>query len=336
MKIKDVGEFGLINLLNNIVVNNRVTNPKDRLDGIQLLVDTGDDAAAWKAGHITHLYSTDTLVEDVHFKLKTISWYDLGHKALAVNMSDIAAMGGRPLHAFVSLGLPGDTDISNVVQLYEGMLRLANQHNVPIIGGDVVGSTKVFITLGITGTCHYSPMLRSTAQVGDLIGITGNLGSSAGGLKIILESISTDSTAANYLVSSHVNPEPCIEIGQTLIEHGVKSAMDISDGLVGDLSKLCSSSGVCAKIHTSEIPVSHQLKTVFQDDYLDMALYGGEDYQLIFTAPADIAYKVLKKLPPSAAIFGNIIEGEHGQVYVTDSRTGDNITNVKTGWDHFK
>ena len=186
MQIKDLGEFGLIELLNALVTRERRGLDNGAAFGFRLLVDTGDDTAAWNAAPATELFTTDTVVEGVHFTRKTTPWRDLGWKSLASNISDIAAMGGLPLYALVTLGLPPETEVADIEELYRGMLEIGSQYGVAIVGGDLVRSPGVFITVALTGIHSGPPMLRSAARPGHQVAVTGYLGSSGGGLKLML------------------------------------------------------------------------------------------------------------------------------------------------------
>ena len=335
MNVRDLGEFGVIKLLTQMVAD-ETKGPDGAAPGdFVLLVDAGDDAAAWRCGQGTELCTTDTVVEGVHFTRATTPWRDLGWKTMAANVSDIAAMGGLPLYALITLGLPPDTEIEDLCSLYQGMIEMGNRYGVAIVGGDMVRSPVVFVTVGLTGVCEGAPMLRSTAQRGDLVAVTGCLGSSAGGLEIMLKSLPIRGEPAEYLKSAHRRPEPCVSQGRVLSRHGIRTAMDISDGLVDDLSKLCQASGIAARLDARKIPVHAALKEVFPRKYLDMALGGGEDYQLLFTAPGELMEEVLPLLPPPATVIGEIVEGEPGQVTVFDSETGKSLSAPSGGWDHF-
>ena len=336
MKVKELGEFGVIKRLTEMVTRERRGPDNASRHNFRLLVDAGDDTAAWSCGQATELSTTDTAVEGVHFTRATIPWYDLGWKIMAANVSDVAAMGGLPLYALITLGLPPDTEMEDLESLYRGMIALGNEHGVAIVGGDVVRSPVVFVTVGLTGVCEGEPMLRSTARKGDLVAVTGYLGSSAGGLEIMLKGLPIDGEAAEYLKTAHRRPEPCISQGRVLYQQGVRTAMDISDGLVDDLSKLCQASGVAARLESDKIPINPMLQEAFPHKYTDMALGGGEDYQLIFTASGELMERVLPLLPPPAAAVGEITRGEVGQVTVVDSKTGERLMTPQSGWDHFR
>lgn len=342
MEIQELGEFGVIDLLTRMVVQQR-GGPNHGADlSFKLTVDNGDDTAAWQTGKATELFTTDTVVEGVHFTRETTPWRDLGWKCIASNVSDIAAMGGLPMYALVTLGLPPETEVSELEQLYEGMMEISNEHGVAIVGGDMVRSPVVFITIGLTGIHAGQPMLRSTARPGDQVAVTGYLGSSGGGLRLMLGaghdsnlSDQVSEEAAEYLRVCHRRPRPAVAEGRILSASGVVTAMDVSDGLADDLSKLCRSSGLSARIHAGQVPVHPLLKQAYPDDYLDLALGGGEDYLLLFTAPAEVMALVMPQLSQEAAVVGELLPGEPGRVSVLDV-DGSERPASGAGWDHFR
>ena len=342
MEIQELGEFGVIDLLTRMVVQQR-GGPNHGADlSFKLTVDNGDDTAAWQTGKATELFTTDTVVEGVHFTRETTPWRDLGWKCISSNVSDIAAMGGLPMYALVTLGLPPETEVSELEQLYEGMMEISNEHGVAIVGGDMVRSPVVFITIGLTGIHAGQPMLRSTARPGDQVAVTGYLGSSGGGLRLMLGaghdsnlSDQVSEEAAEYLRVCHRRPRPAVAEGRILSASGVVTAMDVSDGLADDLSKLCRSSGLSARIHAGQVPVHPLLKQAYPDDYLDLALGGGEDYLLLFTAPAEVMALVMPQLSQGAAVVGELLPGEPGRVSVLDV-DGSEMPASGAGWDHFR
>lgn len=342
MQIQELGEFGVIDLLTRMVVQQR-NGPNHGADfSFKLTVDNGDDTAAWRTGEATELFTTDTVVEGVHFTRETTPWRDLGWKCIASNVSDIAAMGGLPMYAVVTLGLPPETEVSELEQLYQGMMEISNKHGVAIVGGDMVRSPIVFITVALTGIHGGKPMLRSTARPGDQVAVTGYLGGSGGGLKLMLgagaDSIMSreiSEEAAEYLRWCHRRPQPAVAEGRILTSSGVATAMDVSDGLADDLSKLCHASGLSARIFADEIPVHPLLKQAFPTEYLDLALGGGEDYLLLFTAPTEVMDRVLPQLPEGAAVVGEILSGDPGRVSVVENDGSQRVASV-AGWDHFR
>ena len=334
MQLRELGEFGLIERLNWMVTRERRGPDNGAAHGFRLLVDTGDDTAAWTAAPATELFTTDTVVEGIHFTRETTPWHDLGWKSLASNISDIAAMGGRPLYALITLGLPPETEVSDIEDLYRGMLEIGEEYGVSIIGGDIVRCPVTFITVALTGVRSGPPMLRANAQAGDQVAVTGYVGSSGGGLKLMLEGLPANSKAAEYLREAHRRPRPAVAEGQLLSQAGVLTAMDVSDGLADDLSKLCLASGVSARIFADQVPMHSALQEVFLDNCLDLALYGGEDYLLLFTAPEDIMREVIPTLPQGAAVLGEIYDGEPGQVSLVRA-DGEETAIGRAGWDHF-
>ena len=334
VKVNELGEFAVIELLTNMVTEERRRDGGAR-DAFPIVVDAGDDTAAWRSGQSTELCTTDTAVEGVHFTRRTTPWYDLGWKVMAANVSDIASMGGLPLYALVTLGLPPDEEVEDLKALYRGMLDLGNEYRLAIVGGDMVRSPVVFVTVGLTGVCHGTPMLRSRARPGESVAVTGCLGSSAGGLEIMTSDRPWDGEAAEFLIEAHRRPRPCVPEGQVLSRHGVTCVMDVSDGLADDLSKLCRASGVAARLEADKVPVHPLLQQAFPVSCLDMALGGGEDYQLLFTAPETVMESVMSDLASPATVIGNILEGPAGEVAVVDSVSGEPVAIPQRGWDHF-
>ena len=334
MQVKELGEFGVIDLLNRMVVQERAGPDHGADFSFRLLVDTGDDTAAWRTGPATELFTTDSVVEDVHFTRVTTPWRDLGWKSLAANISDIAAMGGLPLYALVTLGLPSDTEVDDIQEVYRGMLEVSNKYGVAIVGGDVVRSPVMFITVSLTGIHPGQPMLRANARAGDLVAVTGYLGASGGGLRSMLDSLAVPVETAEYLSRSHRRPEPQVAEGRLLADAGVMAAMDVSDGLAGDLAKLCQASGVSARLFAQQVSVHPLLKQAFPDRYLELALHGGEDYLLLFTATRGLMARVLPRLPDGAAVVGEIVPGDSGKVVIVDASGAETVAG-RGGWDHF-
>ena len=300
---------------------------------VQPMLGIGDDAAAWETNAGVQIVTTDTLVEGVHFS-QHITWEELGWKSLAVNLSDIAAMGGTPSFALITLGLNPSTDISYIQDLYKGILDAAVRYGCRIIGGDLVRSPTTFITVSMTGSSTGKLLTRHSAQPGDLIAVTGNLGCSAGGVAAIRQGLEIEKDPYSHLVQTHHKPIPRIMEGQSLVKAGISTAMDISDGLVDDLSKICTSSKVGAIIRSSFIPIDHQLKTAFPNDHLRLALSGGEDYELLFTGTEELISRQIETLEIDVTVIGRIVNEDPGHIRVIDDKGA--ITKLESdGWDHF-
>jgi thiamine-monophosphate kinase len=333
MKVSDLGEFGLIALLAEIVDGTR--DPKDS-SWQRLVVGIGDDAAAWQAAGAVQLATTDSLVQDTHFDLSIITWEELGWKAIAVNLSDIAAMGGTPEYALVSLALPGELDIDNVSSLYRGMAKIASRYGVAIAGGNIASADKTMINITILGSVESNSMLTRSATVpGDQIAVTGYLGLSAAGLIMLKQNLKFDAESTQLFREAHLTPMPRVDEGQILLHRSVKAAIDISDGLIADLAHICQASKVSARINQNSLPIHPALKANFKSDYLQLALAGGEDYELLFTASNMIMTRLRKTMPCPVTVIGEITGGKPGQVEIIGA-DGKTIPLEKTGWEHFK
>jgi thiamine-monophosphate kinase len=247
----------------------------------------GDDCAVFSGtGGQDLLITTDLLLEDIHFRREWQGADSVGHKILARGLSDIAAMGGTPRHAFLSLGLPRGTESRWINQLFAGLFRLAEASGVTLAGGDTAASKSGFVAdiMVIGEAPHGQAILRSGARPGDGIWITGTLGSAAAGLNLLRRSgkIARRKNVLNALFY----PQPRLAIGRLLAQRGLASAMmDLSDGLSIDLARLCSASGVGARIESEVIPRRPHIT-------MEEALHGGEDLELLFTVPAIRAGKV--------------------------------------------
>jgi thiamine-monophosphate kinase len=323
MKVSDLGEFGLIDLLA------KMAPPRDE----RLLIGIGDDAAAWQSDSSIELATVDSFIQDVHYPSAIVHWPELGGKALAVNLSDIAAMGGIPRYALVSLALPPDTEVDNVTAFYTGMLRLAGEYGVTIVGGDTSSAPLVVISITVLGSSPQKRLLtRASAQPGELIAVTGNLGAAAAGLEMLTEKLELEAEAAARFRQAFFKPTPRIIESQLLLEQGVKTAIDISDGLVADLGQICKASQVGARIDAEHVPVEPLVKTGFGDKALELALAGGEDYELLFTAKAEVINKVKKAASCPVTVIGEITAGKG--VTVVDGK-GKPPELGRAGWEHF-
>jgi thiamine-monophosphate kinase len=291
----------------------------------------GDDAAivSVPAGRELAI-AVDTLVEGVHFPKGTAS-ADIGWKALAVNLSDLAAMGATPAWALLALTLPAP-DETFIDGLARGFAELATPYRLALIGGD---TTRGPLTLTVTVHGFTTPgqaLLRSGARVGDAVMVTGTLGDAAAGLRCLAE---TDAAPYASLIERLNRPTPRVAAGQAL--RGIATAcIDVSDGLVADLGHICTQSRVGAEIDPALLPRSSAMLTHFHDaDAIDFALAGGDDYELCFTVPADKANEVaadLARVGCGATRIGRIVEG--AGVRVLDG-TGAAQAPSRAGWNHF-
>ncbi len=333
MRVSQLGEFALIDRLARMVSQ---AEDRQKAPGQQLIIGIGDDAAAWQGDAATQLATVDSLVQDVHFSLDNTPWEDLGGKALAVNLSDIAAMGGVPRYALVALGLPADTGVEDVTALYRGMIELAQQCGVAIIGGDVNRAPIVIITITVLGSAAKRGALltRSAAVPGEQIAVTGYLGAAAGGYEMLTGRLEFAAEAAEPLRNAFLRPQPRLAEGQLLAAQGARAAIDISDGLVADLAHVCQQSGVGARVEAERVPVHQAAKAGFGDRSLEMALSGGEDYELLFTAPGEVVRRVKEAAPCPITVIGETTGDNKGEVTLVD-RQGNRVSLEKRGWEHF-
>jgi len=333
MKISELGEFGLIDLIRNTIA--RYEN-SEHAPWQKVLVGIGDDAAAWQSDTHIQLATTDTLVQDIHFDLDVINWEELGWKALAVNLSDIAAMGGIPKYALLSLALPRELEVEDIYKFTNSMVHLAGEFGVAIAGGNVATAPNVVITVTVIGCSKGNAILkRSTASPGEQIAVTGYLGLSAAGLEMLKKTTIPDPETSNILRRAHLQPTPRVKEGQILVEQGVKTAIDISDGLVADLDHICESSKANAKIKIEQVPVHPVVKANFPN-HQQLALCGGEDYELLFTADEATVAQAKQALDCPVTVIGDITEEELAtRVTVVDSK-GNIIPYKKGGWEHFR
>jgi thiamine-monophosphate kinase len=332
MKVSELGEFGLIDLLSKMANAHCASHVASWR---QLLVGIGDDAAAWQGDASIQLATVDSFIQDVHFPSGLASWKELGWKALAVNLSDIAAMGGLPRYALVSLALPDNAEVSDVTALYSGMLELAEQFGVAIVGGDISRAPLVAITIAVFGSTNQNKRIltRSTAKPGELVAVTGYLGAAAAGLEMLTKGLKFDPQTSACFRNAFLHPIPRIAEGQLLVEQGVKTAIDLSDGLVSDLNQVRKASEVGASVEIERVPIEPRVKAEFGDRALEMALGGGEDYELLFTAKAEVIDRVKQSAACPITVVGEILADDKGVILV-DSQ-GQPVNLVRRGWEHF-
>ena len=334
MSLKQIGEFGFIDRISRGCFI--------RPDGVTTAI--GDDAAVCDSeANRLLLVTTDLLVERVHFLRKATSGFNLGYKSLAVNLSDIAAMGGTARDAFVSIGIPEDCPLAFLDDLYRGMKHLAAEFEVNILGGDTTGSKQdLIINVAVTGSVDPPELLlRSGAQVGDIIFSTGCLGDSRAGLHLVLNAIPADTPELQALFDAHILPKPYLREGRFLAATGgVHAAIDVSDGCSADLGHILRASGVGAKLYARQVPISDNLQRFcsrYGFEPVDYALAGGEDYTLLCTADKKEAERIReayrKAFDQPLHPLGEITGSGRLELVGPDNRPVD-IT--PAGWDHFK
>lgn len=318
-----------------------------------LILGIGDDAAIVReTTGLNTLVTSDLLVEDIDFHRDTTTPRYLGHKALAVSLSDIAAMGARPRWALVSLGIPNDIWNSEFVdEFYEGFFALADRYNVSLIGGDVSRAPdKIVIDTTVLGQCDNGrAVLRSGAKPGDLIFVTGSLGGSAAGLRLLergarvppahspTDENDSDRQTLRQLSLRHLRPDARVGWGLVLGQEGLASAMiDISDGLSSDLHHLCRESRVGARIEAAKLPIDPLVVETCGRRALDpllLGLHGGEDFELLFTIAAENLSRLPRKVDGVTITQVGEIKPESEKVRLAE---GARVWDLEPhGWEHF-
>ena len=333
MKLKDIGEFGFIKRIAPL----GSIRPEGVVKGI------GDDCAVVGLDGSNYLLiTTDLLVERVHFMRDWGPPEVFGEKALAVNLSDIAACGGNPRDAFISLAIPQDVDVEWLDGFYAGMTRLARVYQVNLLGGDTTNSkTDLVINVAVTGlVAKEELLLRNTARAGDVIALTGPTGLSAAGCSTLVNSLDLPVQIAQPLIQSHLKPRPHIKEGRFLAaSHACTAAIDVSDGLSSDLAHLCRDSDLGALLYEKDIPVGEaliQAAHIAGSDPMDWVLNGGEDYVLLVALKAEMSEIVRRKAIENGfdlIVIGKFVPGR--KIQIVTSRGGTEDVEPK-GWDHFR
>ena len=344
--ISNIGEFGLIERLKKKITQN---NPLT-IQGI------GDDGAVIKSPKDQEiLISTDMLFEGVHFDTTYMSLSHIGYKSVIVNLSDIYAMNATPSQITISLGISSKYCVEDIESLYEGINKAAKNYKVNVVGGDISGSyAGLVINVTVVGFQKKNQIIyRNGAKKGDLIVISGDLGSSFLGLKMlqrekeVLKEHKIPKLAINeiehkleeykYLIQRQIKPEAKMGVISYLKEKNIKptSMIDVSDGLCSDLNHISKASGLGYNIIESQIPIHQQTKSAsldFNIDPIAAALYGGEDYELLFTIPPQ--QKTLINQMDGLSIMGKLKDFKYKQ---TITRLNGEVVPINSqGWDHFK
>lgn len=323
LRLQDVGEQGLLQRLYRFCPSGVV----------------GDDAALLPVdGEKSLVVTADMLVDGVHFSDQTTSPVDAGWRAAAANLSDLAAMGAEPLGITVCLGLSRDVLVPWVEQLYQGITACLRQYNTPIVGGDVCRSQV--ITIAITAFGQVNPdqaIRRAIAHPGDAILVTGVHGASRAGLELLLhpeqgQNLSEDDRT--ILIQAHQRPKPRLDVIPLLPMQ--VAGMDSSDGLADAVLQICRASGVGARLERSQIPIPKLLQGwISEEQALEWALYGGEDFELVLCLPMAIAQTLKMKVGNNAAIVGTITTDLDIVLQDSTGRYFEQILNFNRGFQHF-
>ncbi|HEY1331234.1 MAG TPA: thiamine-phosphate kinase [Actinomycetota bacterium] len=305
----------------------------------------GDDAALVDPSRHLTVLTVDMLVEGVDFERATATPRDVGYKAIAVNVSDVAAMGGSPRFALSAAGFPETTETGWIIELFAGMREAADEYAMAVVGGDLSRADRVVLSVTVTGEVpDGGAVMRTGARPGDRIVVTGALGAAAGGLRLLrapAQSVAhvIGTPWARELVAAQSRPAARLGEGRTLARHGARAMIDVSDGLTLDLARLCRAGGVGAAITLGVVPVADTVRLlgeVMPVEPLALALEGGEDFELLAALPPDAVEGATKDLHER---FGtpltDIGEFREGSGLVAVGSAGSERPLEPKGWDHF-
>ncbi|MCM3620312.1 thiamine-phosphate kinase [Sutcliffiella horikoshii] len=306
----------------------------DRLFHEDKVVGIGDDAAlvSLEDGY-EKIVCVDTMVEDVHFTRQTMAPFDIGYKALAANISDVAAMGGYPMYYLVSITIPKSWEPEELKEIYDGMKQLGDQYEMDLIGGDTTSGKTMVLSVFVIGKVENGKrLLRSNAKEDDVVFVSGTLGNAAGGLDILLHN---RPVAYQSLVDKHQQPKPQVALGRILSSYGRVSLNDVSDGLASELLEIAEASQVDILINKETIPISDDLRDYNPDKALTWAMTGGEDFELVGSIPAadwGSLYKECMASGINITKIGSVQIGQ-GQVFL---KTDEGLQKLKKeGYNHF-
>ena len=335
--LADIGEFGLIRRIHKLIDQEGFKAP-----GVTLGI--GDDCASFlpDKGYEV-LITCDSMVEGRHYLQKYIRPFDLGRRAMVMNISDIGAMGGIPLYALVSLGLNKNTPVKDIEDMYRGFMQELNPLGAAVIGGNITRADySNFINITMTGKVEKERMMRrSGARAGDVILVTGYPGQAAAGLKRLLDNHSGDDLSEDPLVTAYNQPVHRAREGRAVALSGFATAMiDISDGLVGDLGHICEESGAGANVIRNKLPFSRHMRNLISpqgSDIYEMIIGESDDYELIITCGPDNTEKIRTAIAEISDVpvteIGNITAPDGIKIISPD---GVRHPVRSAGWDHFK
>ena len=296
----------------------------------EVVVPIGDDCAVLRLGDKLWVAAADMLVEGRHFEAAWALPRDVGYKAVAVNVSDVAAMGGRPRFVLASGGGP---DPETTLGCMEGIFEACEEFGAYPLGGDTTGSPALTVDVAILGELAGPPVLRSGARPGDLLAVTGELGASAAGLLALMAGDGSDRRVGR-LVRKHLRPEPRVLAGETAARLGARAMIDLSDGLASDVRHITEASGAGCRIDLSLLPISAdtgEYASSLGRDPEVLAATGGEDYELLISAPEEVFEDLASASDAPVTVVGEVVPG--GEVVL--HRDGEPVDDL-SGWDHFR
>jgi thiamine-monophosphate kinase len=336
-RMRDDGEFRLIARLRERLA--RVGRPGAA--GVDVHVGIGDDAAVTAAGGVT-VTSTEALVEGVHFRRDTAPPASIGHKALAVALSDLAAMGASAGEAYVALGIPGDLGEAACMELYDGVAAVAASTGTAVLGGDVTRSPALVLAVTVVGHALSADAVvgRDGASPDQALAVTGELGGAAAGLLLLDRAVRASSLEPELVAAlrrRQLEPEPRLVAGAVLAAHGATAMIDVSDGLGADASQIAAASGVRTVIELGRLPIQAGVGEVASAaglDALELAASGGEDYELLVVMPAtrvEEAAAAVSAAGGRLTVIGRTAPGDGVEI-----RTPDGSTREPWGFDHLR
>ncbi|HPU30994.1 MAG TPA: thiamine-phosphate kinase [Syntrophorhabdaceae bacterium] len=322
MDIMDVKENHLIKLIKRFEKKST-----DIIRGI------GDDGAVVKLKEGKYVFTQDGLIEHIHFEFSFTKPYYIGKKAIYVNVSDILSMGALPLYFLVTIGIPEKLTSTEIMDVYRGISAAAREFHLIMLGGDTIATNSDFLIdvsmIGILKTNKY--LGRDGAKEGDFIALTGHIGEGAYGLKVLKDGVGKEKKTLNRYIKRYINPRPPFELWNELIKTDVINAMiDISDGLIIDLERMMDESKKSAKIFMERLPIPNILKRLSLEE---LALLGGEDFQLLFTFPKEKLSVIenIKRKGYVISIIGEVKKGRGVKLY----ENGKKKEILKKGYEHF-
>jgi thiamine-monophosphate kinase len=337
--VSEIGEFGLIQLLAREFGLEYPPAPGAPQPGLQ--IGLGDDALVTERRDGSLIWTTDTMVADVHFLLGQTAWQDVGWKALVTNLSDIAAMGGTPHMALITLCLPSDFEVDDAIALYHGLRECAEAFGVTLGGGDIVGSPVFAITIALSGWAEpgrdgsAAVLTRSAAKPGDVVAVSGCIGDAEAGLLLARRGSAFETAAEQYLRAAMDRPQPRVVLGLEAVRAGLRCGIDTSDGLLQDLGHVADASRVGIRVEAVRIPTSDALREVFPAEAAGLAISGGQDYELVLVGPRAAVEALIDASDTPLTEIGDIYKSDSPHVAVVDE-AGREIPLAHGGWDHFK
>lgn len=330
-RVTSIGEFSLIA---------RIIDRLGDAAASDILVPPGDDAAVWREEAPAVVATIDALTEGNHWRADTMSLADVGWRAVAVNVSDLAAMGAEPAYLLVAASLAPGLPLAELDGFVDGMAEACRVHGVRVAGGDIVRGNATMFTIAaygratVTETGEARVLRRDGAAVGDAVAVSGHPGASAAGLALI-ESGRGDVDAAKPLVRAHRRPSARVELGLAAVAAGIRCAIDVSDGLLQDLDHIAERSGVGIEVDCAAVPVHPAARELLGDETaLDLALGGGEDFELVLVGP-ETALLALDTTGLPVTVIGRVV-GEHPGTTVARDIEGKPYAPPRRGWDQLE